>query len=136
MKSVPSIITPGKTLDNGEPMRGGMKDVYFGPDKSYVVAFYRDKQDYINTRTAEETGDAVYDSFFNREGGEYYKELYCWPTERLRHQRRHHRPSEVAFSARLSAIFWPCLRRMSRAASSLGQSLLAIHHARASIISF
>ncbi len=41
-KSATSIITPGKTyqyVDNGEPMRGGMKDVYFGPDKSYVVAF-------------------------------------------------------------------------------------------------
>ena len=25
---------------------GGMKDVYFSPDKSYVVAFFRDKQDF------------------------------------------------------------------------------------------
>ena len=25
--------------------QGGMKDVYFAPDKSYVVAFFRDKQD-------------------------------------------------------------------------------------------
>ncbi len=25
--------------------QGGMKDVYFSPDKSYVVAFFRDKQD-------------------------------------------------------------------------------------------
>ncbi|HVG40206.1 MAG TPA: hypothetical protein VM888_01245, partial [Chitinophagaceae bacterium] len=48
-KSAPSIINTGKTyayVDNGEPMRGGMKDVYFGPDKTYVVAFYRDKQDF------------------------------------------------------------------------------------------
>jgi hypothetical protein len=40
--SAPSIINAGKTyqyVDNGEPMRGGMKDVYFAPDKSYVVAF-------------------------------------------------------------------------------------------------
>jgi hypothetical protein len=27
-------------------MRGGMKDVYFSPDKSYVVAFYRKKLDF------------------------------------------------------------------------------------------
>ncbi|MBC7735963.1 MAG: kinase, partial [Candidatus Saccharibacteria bacterium] len=26
--------------------QGGMKDVYFSPDKSYVVAFFRDKLDY------------------------------------------------------------------------------------------
>jgi hypothetical protein len=25
--------------------QGGMKDVYFSPDKSYVVGFFRDKQD-------------------------------------------------------------------------------------------
>ena len=31
--------------DNGTPMQGGMKDVYFAPDKSYVVAFFRDNQD-------------------------------------------------------------------------------------------
>ena len=48
-KTVSSIINTGKTyqyVDNGEPMRGGMKDVYFSPDKSYVVAFYRDPQDF------------------------------------------------------------------------------------------
>ena len=48
-KSVASVITPGITylyVDNREPMRGGMKDVYFAPDKSYVVAFYREEQDY------------------------------------------------------------------------------------------
>ncbi len=49
MKSAPSIINTGKTYqynNKDEPMRGGMKDVYFAPDKSYVIAFYRDKQDY------------------------------------------------------------------------------------------
>jgi len=48
-KTVSSIINPGKSyqfVDNGEPMRGGMKDVFFSPDKSYVVAFYRDTQDF------------------------------------------------------------------------------------------
>ena len=39
-------LGPRRDVDNSEPMRGGMKDVYFGLDKSYVVAFYRDKQDY------------------------------------------------------------------------------------------
>ena len=34
-KTVSSIINAGKTyqfVDNGEPMRGGMKDVFFSPD--------------------------------------------------------------------------------------------------------
>jgi len=84
VKSAASIITPGKVykyVDNGEPMRGGMKDVYFGPDKSYVVAFYRDKQDYNSRERLKKLVTQYYDSFFNREGGEYYKELYCWPTD-------------------------------------------------------
>ena len=84
IKLVPSVIYAGKTyqyVDNGEPMRGGMKDVYFAPDKSYVVAFYRDKQDYNSKERLKKLVSQYYDSFFNREGGEYYKTLYCWPTD-------------------------------------------------------
>ena len=83
-KSAPSIINTGKTypyVDNGEPMRGGMKDVYFSPDKSYVVAFYRDKQDYNSRERLKKLVTQYYDSFFNREGGEYYKNIYSWPTD-------------------------------------------------------
>lgn len=84
IKTAPSTINMGKTyeyVDNGEPMRGGMKDVYFGPDKTYVVAFYRDKQDYNSRERLKKLVTQYYDSFFNREGGDYFKELYCWPTD-------------------------------------------------------
>ena len=84
IKSVTSVIDPAKTyqyVDNGEPMRGGMKDVYFGPDKSYVVAFYREKQDYNSRERLKKIVTQYYDNFFNREGGDYFKELYCWPTD-------------------------------------------------------
>ncbi|HEX2536117.1 MAG TPA: kinase, partial [Chitinophagaceae bacterium] len=84
IKTAASVVHPGKTypyVDNGEPMRGGMKDVYFGPDKSYVVAFYRDKQDYNSRDRLKKIVTQYYDSFFNREGGEYFRELYCWPTD-------------------------------------------------------
>jgi serine/threonine protein kinase len=84
IKSVASIINPGKTyqyVDNGEPMRGGVKDVYFSPDKTYVVAFYRKEQDYNSKERLRKIVTQYYDAFFNREGGEYYKELYCWPTD-------------------------------------------------------
>lgn len=83
-KTVTSIITTGKTyqyVDNGEPMRGGMKDVYFSPDKSYVVAFYRDVQDFNSKDRLKRIVTQYYDSFFNKEGGSYYKELYSWPTD-------------------------------------------------------
>jgi serine/threonine protein kinase len=84
VRSVTSIVDPIKSyeyVDNGEPMRGGMKDVYFSPDKTYVVAFYRDKQDFNSRERMKKLVTQYYDSFFNREGGEYYKELYCWPTD-------------------------------------------------------
>ena len=81
--NVTSAIT-GKTyqyVDTGEPMRGGMKDVYFSPDKTYVVAFYRDVQDFNSKERLRKIVTQYYDSFFNREGGSYYKDLYCWPTD-------------------------------------------------------
>ncbi len=83
-KFATSLITIGKIypyVDNGEPMRGGMKDVYFSPDKSYVVAFYRDAQDYNSRERLRKIVTQYYDSFFNREYGDYYKDLYCWPTD-------------------------------------------------------
>ncbi len=81
-KTVTSIINAGKTyqfVDNGEPMRGGMKDVFFSPDKSYVVAFYRDKQDFNSKERLRLIVTQYKDAFFNREGGDFWKTLYCWP---------------------------------------------------------
>ncbi len=83
-KTVNSVINAGKSyqyIDNGEPMRGGMKDVYFSPDRSYVVAFYRDAQDFASRERLRKIVTDYYNSFFNREGGDYYRELYCWPTD-------------------------------------------------------
>lgn len=90
-KTVSSVINQGKTyeyVDNGEPMRGGMKDVYFSPDKSYVVAFYRDEQDFNSRERLTKIVTSYYESFFNREGGDYYKSLYCWPTDMVEEGKR------------------------------------------------
>ena len=58
---------------------GGMKDVYFVPDKSKVVAFFREKQDF-NTRDRLENIVGRYrQSIFNQAGGDYWKDIYCWP---------------------------------------------------------
>jgi serine/threonine protein kinase len=85
-KTVTSIINLRKTyqfVDNGEPMRGGMKDVYFSPDKSYVVAFYRDPQDFNSKERLKRIATQYFDSFFVRDAvsGAFYKELYSWPTD-------------------------------------------------------
>lgn len=58
---------------------GGMKDVYFSPDKSYVVAFFRDKQDYQAQERLEMITGKYRESIFNQVGGDYWKNLFCWP---------------------------------------------------------
>lgn len=58
---------------------GAMKDVYFSPDKSYVVAFYRKDPDF-NARDRLENITGVYrEKIFNQPGGDYWKRLFCWP---------------------------------------------------------
>lgn len=72
-------------VDNGEPMQGGLKDVYFSPDKSYVVAFFRDKlspAEYTQTKDRLLTiANTFRERIFNQAGGEYWKDLFCWPTK-------------------------------------------------------
>lgn len=76
------------TAKNGEKVEfvkevigsGAMKDVYFSPDKSYVVAFFRKPPDY-NARERLENITGLYrEKIFEAQGGEYWKNLFCWPT--------------------------------------------------------
>lgn len=81
-RTVSSIITTGKIyqyVDNGEPMRGGMKDVYFSPDKTYVVAFYRSKLDFNQKERVNKIATIYRENIFNRPDGAYWKNHYCWP---------------------------------------------------------
>jgi hypothetical protein len=67
--------------------QGRMKDVFFTPDKSQVVAFYRGKPDYkARERLIQITG-AYRESIFNVPGPEsdYWRSVFCWPTKILEH---------------------------------------------------
>jgi len=64
---------------------GGMKDVYFSPDKSFVVAFYRDKQDHQARDRLNSITTVYRDRLFNEVGGVYWKELFCWPSDIVEH---------------------------------------------------
>lgn len=60
---------------------GAMKDVYFSPDKSYVVGFFKKKLD-MNARDRLEHITGIYrERIFNQIGGEYWQNLFCWPTK-------------------------------------------------------
>lgn len=79
LKSILDITKSYQYVDNGEPMRGGMKDVYFSPDKSYVVAFYRDKLDFDGKELVRQLTTNYRKSIFDKPDGEYWKSIYCWP---------------------------------------------------------
>ncbi len=71
----------GSTVEfnNEAPKQGGVKDVYFAPDKSYVVAFYRDPLDYAGLSRLEKLVGKYREQIFESEGGEYWKDIFCWP---------------------------------------------------------
>ena len=62
--------------------QGGVKDVYFSTDKTYVVAFYR-KKITSNDRSRLENIVGVYleKIFVNNLEGDYWKEIFPWPTK-------------------------------------------------------
>lgn len=58
---------------------GGMKDCYFSPDHSYAVLFFREKQDAQAKERLLEITTRYKTNIFERDGGQYWKNLYCWP---------------------------------------------------------
>jgi serine/threonine protein kinase len=72
----------------GEPKQGGMKDVFFSPDRSYVVAFFRNQLDPAGRDRIASIVGPYRERIFSQEGGEYWKEIFCWPSSIVQHDRR------------------------------------------------
>jgi len=66
--------------------QGGMKDVYWGKNKNYVVAFYRDEQDANSKERIKTIVETYRDRIFNLEGGDYWKGLLVWPYDMVEYQ--------------------------------------------------
>lgn len=64
--------------------QGAMKDVYFSPDRSYVVAFFRDYRrgtpgyDNLLERLLRITGE-YRRGMMEQAGGDYWRQVFCWP---------------------------------------------------------
>jgi len=67
---------------------GTMKDVYFSPCKTYVVAFYRDKLDAASLERLEMITGRYREGIFNNQQGNYWQYLFCWPEKIVEHQGR------------------------------------------------
>jgi serine/threonine protein kinase len=65
---------------------GGMKDVYFAPDKSYVVAWFRKPQDANSVDRLKNIVGPFRERIFNQPGGEYWTSLFRWPTKLVQEQ--------------------------------------------------
>lgn len=67
---------------------GAMKNVYFSPDRSYVVCFFsKEKNKFYESKAAlEQQKDRLkeivgnkWNGIFNGVGGDYWKNIFCWP---------------------------------------------------------
>lgn len=80
---VKSIIDPSKIYeykDDGNPKQGGVKDVYFSPDRKYVVAFFRDKLDFNQKERIKRIVTLYLNNIKNGNAPEYFlNEIFRWP---------------------------------------------------------
>ncbi|HOZ59587.1 MAG TPA: lipopolysaccharide kinase InaA family protein [Nakamurella multipartita] len=60
--------------------QGGMKDVYMSADRREVVAFYRDPLEPAGHERLRAIVGPYREGIFNRAGGAYWNDLFCWPT--------------------------------------------------------
>lgn len=91
---MPKIITV--TASDGSSVQfvdevkasGGMKDVYFSPNRDYVVAFFRSIADPATRERLSVITGMYRDRIFNQAGGDYWKKVFCWPTATLEYNGR------------------------------------------------
>lgn len=80
---VNSILDPTKCynyVDDGNPMKGGMKDVYFSEDRKYVVAFFREPLDFNQKDRIKRIVKLYLDNIKKGHSADYYLDLlYRWP---------------------------------------------------------
>lgn len=80
---VQSALT-GKTYqfdDSKHAGSGAVKDVYFAPDRSYVVQIFKERQDANAIDRLKNIVGRYRENIFQQVGGDYWESVYCWPTD-------------------------------------------------------
>lgn len=82
MTIVHLTTTDGRPVDYVDTIigQGGMKDVYFSPDRSYVIAFFREPLDANGLDRIRSIVGPYRDGIFGQTGADTWKSLFCWPT--------------------------------------------------------
>ncbi len=82
-KTAVSIIDVSRKydyVDTGNPVQGGVKDVYFSPDRKYVVAFFRDKLDFNQKDRIKRIVTLYLDNLKKGNAPDYYlNDIFRWP---------------------------------------------------------
>lgn len=71
-----------------DPKVGGVKDVYFNPERKYVVAFFRNPLDKNGEDRIEKLVGRYRQGIFNQSGGKYFENLYRWPEKIVKYKGR------------------------------------------------
>ncbi|MFC6268983.1 helix-hairpin-helix domain-containing protein [Frigoriflavimonas asaccharolytica] len=83
INKVNSIIDSTKSyeyVDDGNPIKGGMKDVYFAPNRKYVVAFFRDTLDFNQKERIKIIVTLYLDNIKKGNNADYYlDDIFRWP---------------------------------------------------------
>jgi hypothetical protein len=92
---MPKLVTltgaDGSTVEFIDEIKasGGMKDIYFSPNKDYVVGFFRGDANNAATRERVAMITGTYrERIFGQAGGDYWKKLFCWPTTTVEYEGR------------------------------------------------
>lgn len=89
-----SIITLTSENGNAVTIRdeviasGAMKDIYVSVDRSYVVGFFRDAPDASLRDRIHEIAGRYRENLFGQEGGDFWRDYFCWPTDIVEHNGR------------------------------------------------
>ena len=60
--------------------QGGQKDVYMSVDRAQVAAFFRKPLDARARERLEDIVGRYRQRIFDQEGGDYWRDLFCWPS--------------------------------------------------------
>jgi hypothetical protein len=67
---------------------GGMKEAHWAVDKKQVVLLFKGKQDAQAKERLQMITGKYRENFFLQAGGEYWGQVFCWPTAMLEHDGR------------------------------------------------
>lgn len=80
---VHSIIDNSKSyeyIDDGNPKQGGVKDVYFSPDRKYVVAFFRETLDFNQKERIKRIVSLYLENIKKGNAPDYFlNDIFRWP---------------------------------------------------------